>query len=209
MTLVGQIPHPRTRTRIEDGAGYYALTLTADKTGNVVWSSFSGWVGPGSKAMWELRAPSLVDPHGAQAAWRTALQPSVVVNDITSFGSFIRAGGNALVKQSLAQQWLQDVLEPVECVSGSLVGSRPLDSILKGSLNRAPSKKLRMDVLRRDDFRCQICGRRAADNVDIVLHVHHIRPYGMGGLTEARNLEDYLKVLGLIAAPASYAIVIN
>jgi hypothetical protein len=30
-----------------------------------------------------------------------------------------------------------------------------------------------MDVLRRDDFRCQICGRRAADYVDIELHVHH------------------------------------
>lgn len=45
-----------------------------------------------------------------------------------------------------------------------------------------------MDVLRRDDFRCQICGRRAADHVDIELHVHHILPYGMGGLTEPYNL---------------------
>lgn len=188
MALVEQTPPPGAHARIEDGASYYALTLTADETGNVVWSSFSGWVGRGSKTMWEMRAPSLVNPHRAQAAWKTALQPSVIVNDITSFGSFIRAGGNALVKQALAQRWLQDVLEPVECVSGSLVGSRPLGGIPKASLNRAPSKKLRMDVLRRDDFRCRICGRRAADNVDIVLHAHHIRPYGLGGLTEASNL---------------------
>jgi hypothetical protein len=45
-----------------------------------------------------------------------------------------------------------------------------------------------MHVIRRDDFRCRICGRRAADYVDIELHVHHIRPHGMGGLTEAGNL---------------------
>lgn len=45
-----------------------------------------------------------------------------------------------------------------------------------------------MDVLRRDDFRCQICGCRAADYVDIELYAHHILPYGMGGLTEPDNL---------------------
>jgi hypothetical protein len=79
-------------------------------------------------------------------------------------------------------------LEPVECVAGPLTGLRPTHKIPKASLARAPSKKLRMQVMRRDDLRCRICGRRAADYVDVELHVHHIRPHGVGGLTEADNL---------------------
>jgi len=44
--------------RIEADARYYALTLTADENGKIRWSSQSSWVGVGSKAMWEMRAPS-------------------------------------------------------------------------------------------------------------------------------------------------------
>jgi hypothetical protein len=45
-----------------------------------------------------------------------------------------------------------------------------------------------MAVLKRDDFRCQICGRRANDYVDVELNVHHVRPWGQGGLTKENNL---------------------
>ncbi|MFP6771619.1 MAG: HNH endonuclease [Alphaproteobacteria bacterium] len=45
-----------------------------------------------------------------------------------------------------------------------------------------------MRILERDDYRCCICGRRASDHVDIELHVHHIRPWGIGGLTVEKNL---------------------
>lgn len=49
-------------------AGYYALTLSADKAANIVWSSVSQWVGEGSKPMWEMRAPGLIDPYRVQMA---------------------------------------------------------------------------------------------------------------------------------------------
>jgi hypothetical protein len=169
--------------------GYYALTLSADKAANIIWSSVSEWVAEGSKPMWEMRAPGLIDPYRVQMAWNAAGQDHMVVSDRVSLGSFLRAGGNALVAQSVARQWLPNVLHPVECIPGNpSMPSQPLEAIARASLAHAPSKKLRMQVLCRDDFRCQICGRRAADYVDIELHVHHIRPHGMGGLTEPGNL---------------------
>lgn len=187
---VDEKPAGTIRTASEpSGTGYYALTLSADKAANIIWSSVSEWVAEGSKPMWQMRAPSLIDPYRVQMAWSAAGQDHMVVRDRASLGSFLRAGGNALVAQSVARQWLPNVLQPVECASGDpAMPSQPLEVIARASLAHAPSKKLRMQVLRRDDFRCRICGRRAADYVDIELHVHHIRPHGMGGLTELGNL---------------------
>lgn len=45
-----------------------------------------------------------------------------------------------------------------------------------------------MAVLCRDNRRCRVCGRRPDDDVDIVLEVHHIRPWAKGGATEMSNL---------------------
>ncbi len=46
--------------------------------------------------------------------------------------------------------------------------------------------KMRYDVLKRDNFRCKICGRSADDGV--VLHVDHIKPVSKGGRTTMSNL---------------------
>ena len=48
------------------------------------------------------------------------------------------------------------------------------------------SLSLRYDVLKRDRFRCQICGATQADGVK--LHVDHIVPIARGGKTELSNL---------------------
>ena len=45
---------------------------------------------------------------------------------------------------------------------------------------------LRYDILKRDGFRCQICGSSAQDGVK--LHVDHIIPVAKGGQTIASNL---------------------
>ena len=45
---------------------------------------------------------------------------------------------------------------------------------------------LRYDILKRDNFRCKICGATAADGVK--LHVDHIIPVSKGGRTEPGNL---------------------
>jgi len=48
------------------------------------------------------------------------------------------------------------------------------------------SASLRYDVMKRDHFRCTICGRSADDGV--TLHVDHIKPVSKGGKTEMSNL---------------------
>lgn len=51
---------------------------------------------------------------------------------------------------------------------------------------RKMTSSLRYDVLRRDGFRCQLCGATASDGV--LLHVDHIVPVSKGGKTEMSNL---------------------
>ena len=48
------------------------------------------------------------------------------------------------------------------------------------------SAKLRYNVLKRDGFKCTICGRTQDDGVK--LHVDHIFPVSKGGKTEMSNL---------------------
>lgn len=69
-----------------------------------------------------------------------------------------------------------------------LVTMRSLDDTDSSALQRAPTPRLRMQALKRDGYRCRICGRRSGDHVDIELHVHHFRPWAKGGLTEPSNL---------------------
>ncbi|MBQ6893391.1 MAG: HNH endonuclease [Clostridia bacterium] len=45
---------------------------------------------------------------------------------------------------------------------------------------------LRYDILKRDGFKCVLCGCSAEDGVK--LHVDHIVPIAKGGLTVASNL---------------------
>lgn len=45
---------------------------------------------------------------------------------------------------------------------------------------------LRYDIMRRDGFRCVLCGRTAQDGVK--LHVDHIKPVSKGGKTVSSNL---------------------
>lgn len=47
------------------------------------------------------------------------------------------------------------------------------------------SRALRFHVLKRDDFTCQYCGRRAPD---VALEVDHIVPVAKGGVSEIANL---------------------
>lgn len=49
----------------------------------------------------------------------------------------------------------------------------------------AISKRLRFEVLRRDDHTCQYCGEKAPD---VVLHVDHVKPKTLGGGDGPDNL---------------------
>lgn len=48
--------------------------------------------------------------------------------------------------------------------------------------------KMRFDILERDHYRCQICGRTAKED-GVKLHIDHIMPISLGGKTEWDNLQ--------------------
>ena len=49
--------------------------------------------------------------------------------------------------------------------------------------------RLRFLVLKRDNFKCCICGRSPATTSNLELHVDHIQPYSKGGETVLENLQ--------------------
>ena len=49
--------------------------------------------------------------------------------------------------------------------------------------------KLRLQVLKRDEFRCVYCGRNPATEVGVILHIDHITPFSKGGKTTLGNLQ--------------------
>ena len=54
---------------------------------------------------------------------------------------------------------------------------------------RDPSLRLRFLVMRRDAFRCAVCGRSPATHPGLVLHVDHVIPWVRGGTTDLDNLQ--------------------
>jgi hypothetical protein len=171
------------------GAKYYAITLTATVDGRLYWESQSGFAGMSETTpQRELRAPCVVIPDRMQTVWRQLGQPSVVVNDDRDFTVFMLIGGNAVVRADVAERRLAFLLKPSPSAPDGPYGRITLCDVPTEELNRAPTPKKRMAVLKRDDYRCQVCGRRATDYVDVELNVHHVRPWEQGGLTKPNNL---------------------
>lgn len=52
---------------------------------------------------------------------------------------------------------------------------------------------LRYDVLKRDSFKCVICGQSPATNYNTTLHIDHIVPFSKGGKTNIENLRTLCK----------------
>jgi len=168
---------------------YYALTFTASKDGGIYLEGQTMWVGYADEdKKIELREFSTVIPNCMADYWIKFEMPFCVVNDIDDFIKWYVSGGHALVIKDVATDMLPFSLKPSPAVK---LGSRGFNCvrILPDSIfKKVPTSKKRMDILKRDNFKCRVCGRRPDDNVDIQLHVHHIRPYSEGGFTHEDNL---------------------
>jgi len=58
----------------------------------------------------------------------------------------------------------------------------------KHRTKREVNDRLRFRIMRRDNFKCQCCGRSPALDPKIILHVDHITPWSKGGETTFENL---------------------
>jgi hypothetical protein len=174
---------------------YFALTLGANRRGQPFWSRQSHWVGWSDRNPdWEIRAASLVHPRRMAEAWTAIGQGWVSVHDDVSLSIYLRIGGNALVEKSVAETRLPFAIAPEECVHDGAVAAGGFGFVVTSHLpdsavqRRAPDRKLRVTVLKRDGFRCVVCGRRPAEHVDLELHVHHLIPWRLHGPTAEENL---------------------
>lgn len=126
--------------------------------------------------------------------WSVLRQDWVAVHDDTSLAMYLRIGGNALVEKELADARLPEAVGPRECVHDGAIEVGGFGFFGTGHLSdesvtrRAPTRKLRMQVLKRDGYRCVVCGRRATDHTDLEIHVHHLVPWRMHGPTAEENL---------------------
>lgn len=185
----------RAMKSFEPEGDYYALTLGANRRGCPFWSAQTYWVGFSERnPRWEMRAARLVNPDAIAKAWSAMGQDWVSVHGDTSLAIYLRIGGNALVAKHVAEEHLASVIAPKENMHDGateaggfgFLGTQHLPG--EAVERRAPSRKLRMQVLKRDNFRCVICGRAASDHTDIELHVHHLVPWRMAGPTAEENL---------------------
>lgn len=182
----------RIRAQSPTGAdGYYQITFTADEEGNLQHSIQTSWCGyTETRPRREIRDGRLFNPE-PQKEWleKDMNESCVIVNDENDLYIFFLWGGHALIEKSVADKHLADLVGPGECMKDSshlgFVDSAHLPKI---KTQHAPSKKLRMEVIQRDEFRCRVCGRSPSEYVDVELHVHHIIPWGIGGITESENL---------------------
>lgn len=63
--------------------------------------------------------------------------------------------------------------------------------------SRTPSPRLQFRVMRRDNFKCQYCGRSPATHHGVTLHLDHRVPFSKGGATEFDNLLTACSVCNL------------
>jgi 5-methylcytosine-specific restriction endonuclease McrA len=168
---------------------YVAMTLLGTSDGRIVSSFFSEFVRYHDlERRVELREPGIVSPHRMAETWQLLGEAYMVVNDVQAFAHFFGAGGNALVDRRIVAAMMPRLLEPSPMVGTGEYGFTSSSDLPATAFHRAPTPRHRMRVLKRDEGHCKICGRSPQTNVDIELHVHHIRPWGIGGLTVDENL---------------------
>lgn len=64
-----------------------------------------------------------------------------------------------------------------------------LDNVQKRKTKRDINLRMRFKVMKRDNFKCCICGRSPATTPGLELHIDHIKPWSKGGETTIDNLQ--------------------
>ncbi len=67
----------------------------------------------------------------------------------------------------------------------------------KHKTTRNISWRLRFIIMKRDNFKCKICGRSPATDSKVVLHVDHIIAYSNGGETVPENLQTLCSICNI------------
>jgi len=165
---------------------YFVFELTGTLDGRVQIGVQTQWAGfENDDFSREIRKASVMNPAWWLETWGMLKEPFLVVNNPVEVALFLREGGNALVEVETAKWMFPATIAPQ---LWSKLPDLKITPKSKDAFNRAPTPKVRNSVLKRDQYRCVMCGQRPADDVNVQLHVHHIIPWEDGGLSEKKNL---------------------
>lgn len=169
---------------------YYCLTRLATDDGKLIKSINSHWVGyTDTRPRREIREATLVDGPLCRDNFLSIGQTCLLINSEEDLKFWYAFDGNVVILKDIAKSRFSKELEPTEVAQASgEIGFLATLCFDDAQLQHAPSKATRMNVLTRDGRRCFICGRSPANYVDLELHVHHIVPWGNGGITDPKNL---------------------
>jgi len=169
---------------------YYWITILAKGDGRIsdsCMSEFSGFTKDTPRR--ELRRAREINPEKLKSYLEQRGETPLVVDSEEDVLVFYLHGGHALIEKKVCEEFFPDLAFPHEVVQlNPLSGFTSAELAPQKVLNRAPSKLDRMKILKRDSFRCRLCGRSPKDYVDVELHLHHILPWALGGLTIEHNL---------------------
>lgn len=122
--------------------------------------------------------------HNIEIAWmRKGLQPTradMNNKDLStiSSSSYLRRFG----------KWSSAMEAFISYVNGEISNSCRNEVRDQGK-NRDVNLRLRFLVMKRDRFKCRMCGASPAKDPSVVLHVDHVLPWSKGGRTEIDNLQ--------------------
>jgi hypothetical protein len=168
---------------------YYGISLLCTEDGKTELGCQTYWVGyTDDVPRREIREARIVDADRLVKSWRTVGQTAFVVNTLDEMRLFFLHGGNAIIEKAVAEEVVPIWLKSGTSLNVGQYGFASPSLLPKSALNRAPTPKLRMQIIKRDNYRCRVCGRDPANHTDVELHVHHIRPWSFGGITEESNL---------------------
>ena len=83
---------------------------------------------------------------------------------------------------------LEKFIEFVNKETKAETTSKPITKT-KLKTKRGISLRMRFIVMRRDDFKCKICGKSPSTDPSVTLQVDHIEPWSKGGETVPDNLQ--------------------
>jgi hypothetical protein len=166
------------KEKIQVDKEYFCMTFSASEDGHIELGGQTMWVGwADEEHKVELREFSLVNADSMADFWIEFEMPFCVVNDVNDFAKWYVTGGHALVEENIAARIMPSSLKPSPCVNLGNRGFTGISILPKTIFKKAPTPKKRMDVIKRDKFKCKVCGRRPDNYVDIELHVHHIMSF--------------------------------
>lgn len=138
----------------------------------------------------ELRQARYVNPEESLWIANKIGKKCYVVNTLNNWIAITVRGGKAVVNATMLENDFpfiyKEILTPQE-VFESLWGFHDIASN-NVQRNKAPSKKLKEQVLKRDEYQCVLCKASPKENPYVQLHIHHIMPWSQGGATCKENL---------------------